>query len=102
MASYLRGLAVVLFVGGVIIGVVSVFLAYNDIDYYKAAEALSRHEDHVLFQAEYYKMAARHFMYVMTALFAGIGGIVSSAMLFGLSAVLQRLERDRDRPAFAR
>ena len=95
MASYLRGLAYFLLVAGVIIGVACAFWAWHDEAYFKAAEALSRHQDHVLFQAEYYAALARHLAYIITALFAGIGGVVSSAILFGLSAVLQKLDRER-------
>ena len=97
MTVYLRGLAVVLLIGGVIVCVFSAFLAYTDVGYYAAAEALSRHQDHVLFQAEYYKALVPHLAYIVTAVFAGIGGIVSSAMLFGLAAALHCLERNHER-----
>ena len=95
MSSYLRGLAIVLLVAGVIVCVASAFFAYRDVEYYVAAEALSRHEGNIAFKADYYQAAVPHLAYIVTAIFAAIGGIVSSAMLFGLSAVLQRLERDR-------
>ncbi len=97
MVSYLRGLAFVLLVSGMIVCVAAAWFAYNDVDFYQKADAAIRHEGSLPFVVEYYQALIPHFGYIVTAIVAGIGGLVGSAMLFGLSAVLQRLERSRER-----
>jgi hypothetical protein len=93
MQSYLRVLGLVLLIGGLTIGAVAIGKAIGDEDFFKAGEALTRHPDHVLFQGEYYAALLRHIAYIGTAMLAGLLGVVGSAVLLGLHAVLRRLER---------
>lgn len=93
MPTYMRLLGSVLLIGGLAIAVVAAMAAIGDEAFFKAGEALARHPDHVLFQGEYYAALLRHIAYILTALLAGLLGTVGSAMLFGLHAVLRRLER---------
>lgn len=93
MPTYLRLLASVLLFGGLAIAVVAATAAMRDEAFFKAGEALARHPDHVLFQGEYYAALLRHIAYIMTALVAALLGTVGSAVLFGLHAVVRRLDR---------
>ena len=93
MSVYLRVLAVVVLVGGIVLCVIATRLTLGDDAFFRAARALERHPDHILFQAEYHAALARHVAYIVTAVVAGLGAFVGSALLFGLAAVLRRLER---------
>jgi hypothetical protein len=93
MRGYLRALGLTLLIGGLVLCVAAAGLAIGDQTFFKAGEALERHPDHVLFQGEYYAALARHIAYIAIAILSGAVGIVGSAMLFGLHAVLRRLDR---------
>jgi hypothetical protein len=92
MRSYLRLLGGVLLVGGLATFAVAALLAIRDVTFFEAGEALARHPDHVLFQGEYYAALLRHIAYIVTAIIGGLLGTVGSALLFGLHAILVRLE----------
>jgi hypothetical protein len=94
--GYLRLLGGVLLIGGVGLCLVAAVMAIGDEAFRKAGEALERHPDHVLFQGEYYAALARHIAYIAVAILSGAVGILGSAVLFGLHAVLRRLERLED------
>ena len=98
MSGYLRALGVMCIVAGVLVCALSTRAALTDDAYYHAAFALERHADHILYQAEYQAALARHVAYIVTAVVSGVGGVVSSALLFGLAAVLQRLGRSAAAP----
>jgi len=91
--GYLRMLGGVLLVGGVGLCIVAAGMAIGDEAFRTAGEALERHPDHVLFQGEYYAALARHIAYIAIAVLSGAVGVVGSAVLFGLHAVLRRLDR---------
>jgi hypothetical protein len=93
MGGYLRAVGLILLVGGLAICAIATSFAIGDTTFFNAGEALARHPDHVLFQGEYYAALLRHIAYILTAIVAGLLGTVGSAMLFGLHAVVRRLER---------
>ena len=93
MQRYLRVLGLVLLIGGLTIGAVATDKAIGDEAFFKARDALARHPDNVLFLGEYYAALLRHLAYAGTALLAGLLGVVGSAVLLGLHAVLRRLDR---------
>ena len=93
MRTYLRVLGSVLLIGGLAIGAGATTKAIADETFFKAGEALARHPDHVLFQGEYYAALVRHIVYITTAILAGMLGVIGSAVLFGLHAILRRLEQ---------
>ena len=93
MQGYLRTLGAVLLIGGLATCAVATFFAIGDEAFFKAGEALERHPDHVLFQGEYYAALLRHIAYILTAIVSGLLGTVASAALFGIHAVLVRLDR---------
>jgi hypothetical protein len=93
MRVYLRLLGAVLLIGGLATCVVAASFAVRDETFFNAGEALARHPDHVLFQGEYYAALLRHIAYILTALVGGFLGTIGSATLFGLHAILVRLER---------
>ena len=96
MRLYLRTMAVTLLLAGLLIAAVAASWAIRDEAFFKATEALARHPDHVLFQGEYYAALARHIAYIAVAILSGAVGIIGSAVLFGLHAVLRRLDRLED------
>jgi hypothetical protein len=93
MRLYLRSVAALLLLGGLLIAVVAGSWAVFDEPFFKATEALARHPGHVLFQGEYYAALVRHIAYIVVAIIGLLLGTVASAMLFGLHAVMVRLER---------
>lgn len=93
MRTYLRVLGGVLLVGGLGLCATMTALAVGDTAFFNAGEALARHPDHVLFQGEYYAALMRHIAYILTAVVGGLLGTVGSAVLFGLYALLVRVER---------
>jgi hypothetical protein len=93
MRAYLRVMGSFLLVAGLAVGVVAASWAVRDEHFFKATEALARHPDHVLFQGEYYAALLRHIAYILTAIVGFLLGMVGSAVLFGLHAVMVRLER---------
>ena len=98
MSAYLRVLGALCIVAGVLVCALSTHAVLTDDTYYRAAFALERHADHILYQAEYQAALARHVAYIVTAVVSGVGGVVGSALLFGLAAVLQRLGRPAATP----
>ncbi len=93
MTRLLRALAVVLLVAGVLVAAVATQAALGDEPYYRAAAALERHTDHILFQAEYQAALARHAAYLVAAVVCGVGGVVGASVLFALAAILARVRR---------
>jgi hypothetical protein len=93
MRTYLRGMGAFLLIGGLLIAALAASWAIGDETFFKATEALERHPDHVLFQGEYYAALVRHIAYILVAIIGFLLGTVGSAMLFGLHAVMIRLER---------
>ena len=93
MRLYLRAVGTLLLIGGLLTCVIATSLVLGDDTFFQAGEALKRHPDHVLFQGEYYAALVRHIGYVLTAVVGGLLGSVGSVVLFGLHAILARLER---------
>ena len=93
MGVSLRVLGTLLLVVGLVTCAIATTLVIGDETFFKAGEALARHPDHVLFQGEYYAALIRHIGYILTAVIGGLLGSVGSAVLFGLHAILARLER---------
>ncbi|MCC6767010.1 MAG: hypothetical protein IT293_20330 [Deltaproteobacteria bacterium] len=93
MRAALRVLGLLLLIGGLATCAVAATLAIGDEAFFRAGEALERHPDHVLFQGEYYAALLRHIAYILTAIVGGLLGIVGSAVLFGIHAILVRLDR---------
>jgi hypothetical protein len=93
MTGYLRGLATVLLVGGLVLSVLATRWALGDEPFFRAARALERHPDHILFQAEYQAALARHVAYIVTAVVSALLAVIGSAIMLGLAAILRRLDR---------
>jgi hypothetical protein len=93
VSTYLRVLAVLLLIAGGGVSALATRAALGDETYFRAAQALERHSDHILFQAEYHAALARHVGYILAAVLSGVAGVVGSAMLLALAAILQRLDR---------
>lgn len=93
MRLYLRSMAGLLLLAGLLIAAVAGGWAVFDEAFVKATEALERHPDHVLFQGEYYAALVRHIAYIVIAILGFLLGTVASALLFGMHAVMVRLER---------
>ena len=99
MTGYLRALAGMLLVGGIIVCALATQKALGDEAYYRAAFAFERHADHILYQLEYQAALVRHVAYIVTAVVSGMGGVFGSAILFALAGIRRRLERAGAAPA---
>jgi len=86
-------LAATILVAGVAIAIMAALWAIGDETFFKARDALARHPDTLPFQFEYYAALTRHVLYILMAIVAGLIGTIGSSLLFGLHAMLDRLER---------
>ena len=93
MRAYLQGLGVTFLVGGLLICLYAVSLVLRDEAFFKAGEALLRHPENLMFKSEYYETLMWHMAYVFVAIVTGLLGLVGSAVLLGLNAVLRRLDQ---------
>jgi hypothetical protein len=98
MSAYLRVLGALCIVAGLLACALATRAALIDDTYYRAAFALERHADHILYQAEYQAALVRHVAYIVTAVVSAVGAVLASALLFGLAAVLRRLDCRADVP----
>jgi len=92
MTIYLRILGALILVGGLGLAVVATRWVLGDDTYFRAAHALERHPDHILFQAEYQAALARHVGYAVLAALSGLTAVIGSAVLLGLASILSRLD----------
>ena len=93
MRGYLRILGGMVLVGGLLICVVAATLVIRDETFFKAGAALGRHPENLMFKSEYYEALMWHLSYLFVAIITGFLGIVGSAVLLGLHAVLRRLDQ---------
>lgn len=93
MRAYLQGLGMIFLVGGLLICLYAVSLVLRDEAFFKAGEALLRHPENLMFKSEYYEALMWHMAYVFVAIVTGLLGLVGSAVLLGLNAVLRRLDQ---------
>lgn len=93
MPTVLRIIGSVLLVGGLGIGVMAALAAIGDEGFFKARDALARHPEHMLFQAEYYRALARHIGLIATSAVAVLLGTVGGTIVLGLYGVMRRVER---------
>jgi hypothetical protein len=99
MSRLLRLLAAVLLVAGLAGCALAILAALGDEPYYRALDALERHADHILFQAEYQAALARHAAFLTASVVCGVAGVVGGAILFALSSILDRVARLEGRAA---
>ncbi len=99
MTRILRVLALVVLVAGLVGCALATHAAWSDEAYYRALEALERHADHILFQAEYQAALARHAAILTAAVVCGVAGVVGGAILFALALILDRVVRFEIDPA---
>jgi hypothetical protein len=91
--AYLRVLGIACLILGLCVCIAATRATLADETYYRTAGALERHQDHILFQAEYQAALARHTAYIVTAVVSGVGGVLGSAILLGIAAVIDRQDR---------
>jgi hypothetical protein len=91
MITWLRLLATVLLAAGFGVAGYAGMRAAGDVAFTEAATALARHPEHMMFQAEYYVAATRHYGLIGIAVAAGVGGVVCASLALGIAAILQRL-----------
>jgi hypothetical protein len=98
VSTYLRALGMVVLVVGLIVCLFATRAALGDDAYYRAAFALERHADNVLFQAEYQFALSRHAALIAVAAVSGVGAVVGSALLLAMGSIMRLLERQRTAP----
>lgn len=92
MRPYLRLLGGVLLIGGLVLCAIATSWVVRDETFFKAGEALARHPEHLMFKSEYYEALIWHLAYAFVAIATGMLGILGSAVILGLSAILRRLD----------
>ena len=94
MASYLKGLGLLLCVLGVLGTLYCGYGVFTDEDYYRAARAMEKYPNNVLYTTEL-KMAEPRHMLLLTGAWASAPiGIILGSICIGISAILARLDRD--------
>jgi hypothetical protein len=97
MSTWLRWLGtLVLALGLGMAGYAGTRAAGEAAQFAEVADLYARHQDHPLFQAQYYAAAFRHYGLVAGAIGAALGGIVFGSLLLGVGALVARATpRDR-------
>jgi hypothetical protein len=88
---WLRALGVAVLALGLGVGGWAGTRAAGDVDFAQKRDAYERHQDHPIFQAEYYAAASRHYGMVAGAVAATVGGLVFGSMLLALATIVARL-----------
>jgi len=97
MSTWLRWLGtLVLALGLGVAGYAATRAAGEAAQFAEVADLYARHQDHPLFQAQYYAAAFRHYGLVGGAIGAGLGGIVFGSLLIGVGTLLARRPRRDD------
>jgi hypothetical protein len=91
MVGFLRGLGALIMVLGLGVAGIAAWLLAGDVHFQEVAAAYARHPEHVLFEADYWRAAARH--YGLLAAFGGglLGGLSLGGMLLALGELLRRV-----------
>jgi hypothetical protein len=95
MSAWLRLLAVVVLTVGIGLGSYAATRAIGDVEFADVAARHARHPEHMLFQAEYYAAATRHYGLVAGAVGGILGGLVCGSILLALAALVARRSGDR-------
>ncbi|MGH7893204.1 MAG: hypothetical protein ACREQL_00965 [Candidatus Binatia bacterium] len=93
MTGWLRGLGIAVMALGFGVAGYAGTLALTDAEFAKARDAYERHQEHPLFQAEYYAAAARHYGLAAGAVGSVLGALVFGSILLGLGSVSARLPK---------
>jgi hypothetical protein len=93
MPGLLRALGTVVIVLGLAIGGISGWLLSGDATFREVAAAYARHPEHTLFQADYWRAAARHYALLAATVGGLLGGLSLGAMLLALGELLRRVRR---------
>jgi hypothetical protein len=93
MPGFLRALGVLVMVLGLATASVSAWLLASDEHFREVAAAYARHPEHVLFQADYWKAAARHYGLLAATTGGLLGGLSLGGILVALAELLRRARR---------
>ena len=93
MPAFLRGLGAFVMVLGLGVAVASGWLLAGDAELREVAAAYTRHPEHALFQADYWRAAARHYGLLGALVGALLGGLSLGGMLLALGELLRRVPR---------
>src|SRR5262249_48877483 len=80
MRAYLRVFGTVLLIGGTLVCIMCIVRTLGDEHFYRAAMALERHEDNVLYLFEYQAALLPHAAYIGLAVVSGLLAAVGSAI----------------------
>ena len=90
MAAWLRSLGIVVMALGVGTSFWAATRVAGDFEFAEIAARYERHSDNVLFQAEYYPAAVRHYGLIVAAIGGVLGGLVFGSLLLGIATLLAR------------
>ena len=91
MARYLRTLGAALIAMGFVASVYCGLAARSDETYFRAARALQKYPNNVLYQTELKMAEPRHMLLLAGAFTAAPAGFVLGSLCLGIAAVLRRL-----------
>jgi hypothetical protein len=95
MTAWLRLLGVLVLAIGIGLGSYTATRAIGDVEFADIAARHERHPEHMLFQAEYYAAATRHYGLVAGAVGGILGGLVFGSILLALATIITRQAGDR-------
>jgi hypothetical protein len=95
MTGWLRLLGVLVLAIGIGLGSYAATRAIGDVEFADVAARHARHPEHMLFQAEYFAAATRHYGFVTGAVGGILGGLVFGSILLALASLLARPPGDR-------
>jgi hypothetical protein len=90
MTAWLRLLGIVVLAIGIGGGTYAATRAAGDATWPEIAAQFARHSDSLVFAAEYYPAAARHYALVAGAVVGIVGGLVFGSLLLGVATLTAR------------
>jgi len=90
MTAWLRLLGVTVLAVGIGLGSYAATRAIGDVDFADVVARHERHPEHIMFQAEYYAAATRHYGLVAGAVGGIVGGLVFGTILLALGTLVGR------------
>lgn len=93
MAAYLKAVAVIVALAGLLAGVRFVTLVKNDEAFARAAMMKERNAGNILFESEYRVAEAAHIFLVYSAVSSFLIALIGGSLLWGLGALHTKADR---------
>jgi hypothetical protein len=93
MAAYLKAVALIVALAGVLVGVRFVTLVRNDEAFARAAMMRERNAGNILFESEYRVAEAAHVFLVYSAASSFLIALIGGSLLWGVGALHSKVDR---------